>query len=491
VTAPVPAIRVRRVNDLPLREDGDFVLFWMIASRRLTGSFGLERAVELSRILEKPLVILDALRCGYRWASDRIHRFVLDGMRDHADALAGSPVLHYPYVEPEPGAGSGLLEALSGDACAIVTDDFPSFMLPAMVAAAGKRVRVRLEAVDGNGLLPLGAAAKVFNTAHEFRRFLQKTLPSHLDVFPEANPLAPDLRPAKPLRRAITARWPRASIELLAGEPRALAALPIDHRVGPVPGVTGGPRAAEARLELFLRERLARYGEARNQPEEAVASGLSPYLHFGHISAHRVFLALMAREGWSRARLARKPTGSREGWWGASPAAESFLDELITWRELGFNMSSRRPDEYDRYESLPAWARKTLEEHGSDVRPHVYSLEDLERARTHDPLWNAAQMELVREGRIHGYLRMLWGKKILEWSPSPREALAVLIELNNKYALDGRDPSSMSGIFWCLGRYDRPWGPERPIYGKVRYMTSENTARKVRVKQYIARHAPR
>ncbi|MEJ2699620.1 MAG: deoxyribodipyrimidine photolyase, partial [Desulfuromonadales bacterium] len=158
-------------------------------------------------------------------------------------------------------------------------------------------------------------------------------------------------------------------------------------------------------------------------------------------------------------------------------------------RELGFNFCAFR-DDYDRYESLPDWARQTLDAHAEDPRPTLYSLDEFAAADTHDPLWNAAQGQLLREGRLHNYVRMLWGKKILEWSASPREALAIMVELNNLYALDGRDPNSWSGIFWCLGRYDRPWGPERPIFGKIRYMSSQNTARKVRVKDYIRKYAP-
>ena len=167
--------------------------------------------------------------------------------------------------------------------------------------------------------------------------------------------------------------------------------------------------------------------------------------------------------------------------------AERFLDQLITWRELGYNMCSKRKD-YADFDSLPEWARETLQKHAPDPRPHVYSMADFEAARTSDPLWNAAQRQLVREGRIQNYLRMVWGKKILEWSPSPREALAIMIELNDKYALDGRDPNSYSGIFWTLGRYDRPWAPERPIFGKVRYMSSRNTERKLRLRNYLERY---
>jgi deoxyribodipyrimidine photo-lyase len=168
--------------------------------------------------------------------------------------------------------------------------------------------------------------------------------------------------------------------------------------------------------------------------------------------------------------------------------AEAFLDQCITWRELGFHFCHYRRD-HDRYESLPGWAQKTLARHAGDTREYLYSLEQFDAAATHDSLWNAAQNQLRREGRLHNYLRMLWGKKILEWSSEPREALEIMIELNNRYALDGRDPNSYSGIFWVLGRHDRAWGPERPVFGTVRYMSSKNTARKVPVKQYLEKYS--
>ena len=216
---------------------------------------------------------------------------------------------------------------------------------------------------------------------------------------------------------------------------------------------------------------------------------MSPYLHWGHISVPEMFLDLVQREGWTPEQLAPKASGSRSGWWGMSSAVESFLDELITWRELGFNMAWQR-DDYDRYESLPEWAQKTLAEHAKDPRPHVYDLEGFAKAETHDEIWNAAQRQLVRDGRIHNYLRMLWGKKILHWTETPRDALEIMVELNNRYAVDGRDPNSYSGIFWVLGRYDRAWGPERPIFGKIRYMTSDSTRKKVRLRKYLREYSP-
>jgi deoxyribodipyrimidine photo-lyase len=192
----------------------------------------------------------------------------------------------------------------------------------------------------------------------------------------------------------------------------------------------------------------------------------------------------MRHEGWSLGKLSAKATGSREGWWGVSPGAEAYLDQLLVWRELAFNTAARRPDTYDSYDSLPAWALATLADHAGDVRPFAYSRDQLEAAETHDPLWNAAQREMRRDGWFHNYMRMLWGKKILEWSASPRDALATMIHLMNRWSLDGRDPNSYAGYLWTLGRYDRPW-PERQIYGKVRSMSSERTARKVRVREYL------
>jgi len=486
----VPVVRIRVANAAPVRPHGDYVLYWMIAFRRTTWNFSLQRAADWAAALRKPLVVFEPLRAGYPWASDRLHRFVLDGMADNARRLAPLArrgVHYWPYVEPWAGAGKGLLEALAARASVVVMDDYPGFFLPRMVAAAAGRLEARLEVVDSNGLLPLRATDRVFPTAFSFRAFLQRELPAHLECFPQPDPLNQlTLPPLGGLLRAIEQRWPPAAGEMLAGEVGALSQLPIDHSV-PVAPLRGGAQAARKRLREFLARPIDDYADSANEPDLDVRSGLSPYLHFGQISAHEAFAGLMRHEGWSPAQLSEKRGGQREGWWNVSPAAEAWLDQLITWRELGYNMAAKR-DDYDQYESLPGWARATLEKHARDRRPHVYSLEEFAAAATHDPLWNAAQRQLLREGRIHNYLRMLWGKKILEWSPGPREALAVMIDLNNRYALDGRDPNSYSGIFWCLGRYDRAWGPERPIFGTVRYMSSENTARKLRVAEYVRKY---
>lgn len=484
-----PALRLRAVNDQPLRPDGDYVLYWMTAFRRLSSNFALEHAVAQSRELGKPLVVLEPLRSGYRWASDRHHRFVLDGMAEHAARLSDSSVFYHPYVERAAGEGKGLLAALAERACLVVADDAPVFFLPRMLAAAGRQVGVRLEAVDSNGLLPLRAAPQVSPTAYHFRRVLQKLLPPLLFEMPEDDPLAGGLPPRlAALPGEITRRWPAASLEELRHG--SLSGLPIDHSVLPVPEVPGGETAALAALDRFLARHLGSYGEGRNDASEDVTSRLSPYLHFGMISIHQVFRALAERERWTPGKLAPKATGVREGWWGMSANAEKFLDEAVTWREVGYNMAAGWGETAERWEALPPWARATLDKHAGDPRPEVYDLAGFEAGETHDPLWNAAQGQLLGEGRIHNYLRMLWGKKVLEWSASPQDALATLIELNNKYALDGRDPNSGSGIFWCFGRYDRPWAPERPIFGVVRYMSSESTRKKMKVDGYVRRYAP-
>jgi deoxyribodipyrimidine photo-lyase len=488
LSSRVPSVRLQPGNAAPVRARAKFVLYWMSASRRVGWNFGLQRAADWARALGKPLVVVETLPSGCRWSSARHHTFVLQGMAESARRLERAGVRYYPYVEPKRGRARELLRALAAEACAVVTDDFPIVEASEETAAVAGQVSVLLEKVDSCGLLPMRAADHVFPTAYAFRRFLQRALPDHLMDAPKANPLArAGLRRLRSLPGEIRRRWAPASSKLLAGDAGALASLPIDHAVGPV-AIEGGSRAASRVLKQFLSKKLARYPLERNEPEKEATSGLSPYLHFGHVSVHEIFHELAKAEGWSPTKLSEKATGKREGWWGMSQAAEAFLDELVTWREVGFNRCALCKD-YGQYASLPDWAQKTLREHASDRREHVYSPEEFENARTHDPLWNAAQMQIVGEGRMHNYLRMLWGKKILQWTACPQDAADVMIELNNRYGLDGHDPNSYSGIFWVLGRYDRPWGPERPIFGKIRYMSSENTARKVRVKDYIVKYS--
>ncbi|MGE0591078.1 MAG: deoxyribodipyrimidine photolyase [Vicinamibacterales bacterium] len=482
----VPSVRVRACNDAPVRQERAYVLYWMTTQRRAAWNPPLDAAVAWALRLDRPLVVLETLACDEPWASDRFHRFIVEGMRDNREAFAGSPVQYYPYVGQAPGDTDALLLALATEACVVVTDDYPTRVVSEAIAAVAGRLDVTLEAIDGNGLLPMRATTQVYPSAHAFRRHFQKTIHEHLPHGPSARPLRrlTGALPALPL--AITRQWPIADLEHLATADDALAALPIDHGVRPV-ATRGGTQAARACLTRFLESGLPRYSEDRSHPDREGTSRLSPYLHTGHLGVHEIFTTAMRRAGWLGVLPARA-TGSKAGWWGVAPELEAFLDELLVWRELGFNMCALRPD-YAEYASLPAWARATLAAHGDDPRPFRYSLEEFETARTHDRVWNAAQRELVRDGRLHNYMRMLWGKKILEWTDTPESALTVMIQLNNKYALDGRDPNSYSGIFWVLGRYDRPW-PERPVFGTIRCMTSDSAVRKLDLDAYLRRYGP-
>jgi deoxyribodipyrimidine photo-lyase len=478
-----PPDRRRVLVDAPVRPQGSYVLYWMTSARRLRFNFGYDRARLLARELGVPVLILEALRCDYPWASDRFHRFVMDGMLDNQKSAAKGGVRYYPYLEPSLGAGKGLLSALAENACVVVGDDFPCFFLPRMHEAAAKQVKVRFELVDSNGLLPLSLAGKAFGRAVDFRRHLQRVLAPHLLVMPVAEPDRKSAAlPLAKVSEAILNRWPPATVEdLQHGD---LSAYPIDHTVGAVAGEVGGTGEAGRMLKRFLSDRLPQYAERRSYPEEDHSSELSAHLHFGHLSSHEIFMALARQESWDPGRVAPRASGSRAGFWGMSETAEAWLDQFLTWRELGYTFCHHE-SRYDQFETLPDWAKTTLDAHRRDPRPALYKLEQFEAAQTHDPLWNAAQNQLRRSGRMHNYLRMLWGKMVLHWSASPEQAFEWLIHLNNKYALDGRNPNSYSGIAWCFGRFDRPWGPTRPVFGTVRYMTSDSTRRKFPVGNYI------
>jgi deoxyribodipyrimidine photo-lyase len=270
---------------------------------------------------------------------------------------------------------------------------------------------------------------------------------------------------------------------------RTTVDLLLDGTVPAVLATPGGTPAARRRLRQFVERRLRGYAEARSEPrapEDGHASGLSPYLHFGHVSIEEVAEAVLATTGrFSQDDLRVHNRGKREGFFCDDADVNAFLDEALTWRDVGFNWHrARRGDTAGLESALPPWALQTLGAHAADRRAFVYTLDELERGATHDPLWNAAQRELVATGTMHNYLRMLWGKKVLEWSPSPADAYRALEQLNNRYALDGRDPNSYAGILWCFGLFDRPWAPERPVYGVVRYMSSDNTARKFDLEPY-------
>ncbi|MGB7345618.1 MAG: deoxyribodipyrimidine photolyase [Pirellulaceae bacterium] len=460
----------------------------MIAFRRTRYNFALEHAIDLAKQFDKPLLIFEPLRVRYQWASDRLHRFVIEGMRDNAAALANKPVTYFPYVEPKPGAGTPLLHRLAKQACTVVTDEYPCFFLPTMIDAVKDQIPARLELIDSNGVMPLRHAERTFTVAHSYRRWMQKNILDRLLEKPKADPLSRIKLPQlNGIPASIQKKWPAADFDDLLDN-NGISRIPIDHAVTPSPIVTGGQVDAAKRLKRFVSETLPRYGDDRNHPDKHATTGLSPHLHFGHTSAHEIVTAVLDQEDWTPDRLG-PANGKNHSFWNTSEQAEAFLDQVLTWREMGFNLTSRHPDTYDKFESLPGWAQTSLNEETSTERPFLYTLEQFEQAQTHDELWNAAQRELVQTGVMHNYMRMLWGKKILHWTPSPQDALRIMIHLNNKYGLDGRDPNSYSGIFWVLGRYDRAWGPKRPVFGSIRYMTSDSARKKLRLKQYLQRFA--
>ena len=475
----VPNSRVRLAADRAIRPDGAFVLYWMTAFRRTRYNFALDHAVAWSKHLSKPLVILEALSVDYEYASERLHAFVIDGMGVNARAALDGGAVPYPYVEPRPGAGKGLLESLSASACVVIGDDAPVHDLPSMISAAASRMSVRFEVVDANGVMPLSATDRVFGRAYDHRRYMQKHVLGHLDDSPDPDPLRGLVPGSEELLVGFLERWPKAQLAR-----SVVSGLPLD-RLAPTP-LVGGSDAATDRLQTFVANKLPKYLE-RSHPDEHHASGLSPYLHFGQISAQEVFDAVAETELWNPAATSQTSKGQREGWWGMSAPAEAFLDQVLNWRELGFN-GAWNGGGGTTFESLPQWAIDSLELHARDPREHVYTRDQFERAETHDRVWNAAQTQLLSEGVVQNYMRMLWGKKILHWSRTPAVALDTMLYLNNRYALDGRDPNSTSGITWVMGRYDRPW-PERPIFGKVRYMTSKSTMSKLRAKRYVERYS--
>jgi deoxyribodipyrimidine photo-lyase len=475
--------RLRRLNDARIVSTGEYVLYWMQIYRRLERNHALDHALRWAHELGRPLVVYEGLRIDYPWASRRLHRFVLEGMQANAARAAELGLNYWPFVETERGQGRGLLRRLSARAALVVTDDFPCFIVPPQAESLARKTEVPVLAVDSNSIVPLSLLGPAVSAAAHLRPRIHK-------AFAEAWLHRAAARPR--IREAATRRvrppfdaWNTKDVAAFEH------ALPLDATVPPAQGSPGGTPAGRARLRAFVKKRLRGYAEERSTPrclEEGHASGLSPYLHFGHLSIEEVVEAVLATTGkWGPEELRIHNRGKREGFFSDDPDVNAFLDEALTWRDVAYQWHwSRRADAASLETALPAWALATLGAHAKDQRPWLYTAEELERGATHDPLWNAAQRELVATGTIHNYLRMLWGKKVLEWSASPTEAYRTLEHLNNKYALDGRDPNSYAGILWCFGLFDRPWPPERKVLGSVRYMSSESTARKFDLKPYFA-----
>ncbi|MEZ4386763.1 MAG: deoxyribodipyrimidine photo-lyase [Candidatus Krumholzibacteriia bacterium] len=422
------------------------VIYWMRRDQRVRDNWALVHAQDLARHLAQPLLVVFNLVPEFLGAARRQFAFMLAGLGAVHEDLARLGIPFF-LVSGEP---EQTVVALAGQvgAGAVVTDFNPLRISRQWEQAVAARLTVPLHIVDAHNVVPVWRVSdKQEYAARTIRPKLQRLLPTFLTEIPAVV--------EHPHRWTGTA--PRPDVRAALADHAAAAAGPDIGWCEP------GEAAAHAALARFVGRRLGAYDTARNDPTVDGQSDLSPYFHFGQLAPQRAALVV-----------------SRQG--GDGPAA--YLEELVVRRELSDNFCHHNRD-YDRYEGLPAWARRTLEDHLDDPREHLYELEAFAAGATHDPLWNAAQTELVVRGKLHGYLRMYWAKKILEWTRDPGEALDVAITLNDRYSLDGRDPNGYVGCAWSVGGlHDRPW-TERPVFGKVRYMNFNGCKRKFKVDRYI------
>jgi deoxyribodipyrimidine photo-lyase len=447
--------RVQSLNNAPPRAGAKYVLYWAQVNRRAASNFGLAHAVALANQAGLPVLFYEGLTYDYPYASDRLHTFILEGVPDTERRVNRLGIGYVFYLRRTHDHPNDILYRLAKDAAALVTDDYPLFPGLRYNASVAAKLGIPFYAVDSSCIAPMSCFEKREYAAYTIRPKIRKLLPQFLKPIPPIR-----------ARYKFNGRIPDFHTRVTSLDiAKLVASCDIDHSVRPSTLFHGGSAAAQQCLRHFLKRNLHRYANSSNQPSENATSGLSPYLHFGQISSLQVALAVQNYA--SRRRL----------------LPGEFLEELIVRRELSFNFArfTERPESLD---SLPAWALKTLAKHARDKRDPTYTRSQLECARTHDPLWNAAQKELLLTGKIHGYYRMYWGKKIIEWSPTPEEALAIALYLNDRYALDGRDPNSVTNILWCFGLHDRPW-VERPIFGQVRYMSFDGMRRKTDVDAYV------
>jgi len=478
--------RVFPKNQFTPNSGGEYVLYWMQINRRFQYNFALEYAVGWANKLGKPLLILEAFSCDYPWATDRSHTFMMEGMKEHLEYAVERDLNYVSFVEQNAGEYDKLLRELASNASILVTDEYPVFIMKERNKIYPTELNIPYVTVDSNGLIPFGLTDKDPYSAYFFRKIMQKNFIEAYTNPPKKNPLE-ELENKEKIKPStnIMDELPDAG-EALNDIPLFISSLNIDHSVKPIDW-HGGRQAALGMLGQFIKNDLLEYDEKRNDPDENKTSQLSPWLHFGKISEYEIVQAVLEHQpkGWDLDKITFNK-GSTGGFFNGDPNIDSYLDEVITWREVGFHFAFHRED-YDQLESLPDWVQKTMDKHRDDPREWIYDYDQLANSQTHDDIWNAAQTQLREEGIIHNYLRMLWGKKVIEWTPDYKTALQYLIDLNNTYAIDGRDPNSYSGIFWCLGRFDRAW-QERPIFGKLRYMTSNSTRKKVRLKQYLEKY---
>jgi deoxyribodipyrimidine photo-lyase len=430
--------RIVELNDLPVHSGRDYVLYWMQSAQRTRYNHALEFAIRQANHLGRPIVVFFGIADNYPSANLRHYTFMLEGLREVRVQLEemGIPLV-LQRIQPHIGATE-----LARDACLVVTDDAHLPHLRQWRTNLAHSIPCRLYEVTTNLIVPVAAASeKEEYAAATFRPRITAKLPFFL----------------KPLRHVTPRVHFRGNMDCLDIDdiPSVLRSLPIDTSVEPTDLFHGGTSHVMRHLKNFISHKLADYSDGSNDPTRDCLSNMSPYLHFGQISPLEIALAISKVKGGSSA---------------------DYFEQLIVRRELSHNFT-RYNAAAAYYEGLPAWCRRTLDYHARDERDYVYTLEQFESANTHDPYWNAAQQEMVSTGKMHGYMRMYWGKKILEWTASPAEAFHIALHLNDKYELDGRDPNGITGVAWCFGKHDRPWG-ERPIFGQVRYMNAAGLKRK-------------
>ncbi len=446
-----PRLTVRRPGEPD--PDGKCVVYWMQRGQRAVDNPALTAAINAGNCLGKPVVVFFQLVPYAHHANHRHYQFLVEGLEDIAADLqkrkVGLVVRRFP--------DHGLLRFCSEvRPCLVIADENPMLDAERTKSLVAQKIGLPFWTVDADVVVPSKLLTKEHYGARTIRPKIHALLPQFMQKVENPAAKFPWRTPSHVLSRA-------PSLTLLNG-------FAIDRAIAPSKYFHGGCQEAQRCLERFLRSRLKGYATQRNKPDLDGTSQLSPYLHFGHIGVHKVAMAV---------KNADAPAEDRK----------AFLEELIVRRELAVNFV-RFNRNYENFDACEPWADVTQRKHLSDPRPYLYSEKQLEDAETHDPLWNAAQKQMVLTGWMHGYLRMYWAKKILEWTESPQAAYQIAVRLNDRYELDGRDPNGYAGIAWAIvGKHDRAWGPERPIYGKVRYMSFASTSRKFNSKGYIARIA--
>ena len=465
-TGPLPDHLAQRVHRIPpaagaspTTDDGpgEFILYWMRTAVRAHENPALDVALLLAGHRDLPVFVYHALSEAYPFASDRHHRFILEGARDVAEELRTRGIGTAFHLE-RPGHRGPHLVTLARRAAAVVTEDMPVAPLAGWTRGLAERAGREVLAVDTACLVPMRSVDPVVtDRAYRFR----KATAAHREAA-RSRPWPEQPDPQEPF---VPRELPFEPVSLAEADlGRLIAECDIDHAVGPVPHTPGGSRAGYARWAGFKAHGLRSYAGARNNPLVAGVSRMSPYLHYGQVSPFRI-----AREA--------AEVGGR--------GAEKYLDELLVWRELAYAFCSHHPH-HDTVAILPEWARETLAAHRDDPR-EVLSWETLARGRTGDRLWDTAQRSLLGHGELHNNVRMTWGKALLGWSRDAAQALDRMVDLNHRYALDGRDPASFGGILWCLGVFDRPFTPERPVLGRVRSRSTERHARRLDVDSWRRR----